>query len=85
MKTKFIKAMLDSCESPEEIDEVFKIAECESFDDRCALLEEEGCKYFDVPKDSRSRYELLKKMYTNDSSRLYRRMKKAKVLINEVL
>ena len=85
MKLKFIKALLEACETPEEIDEVFDMAEYDLFSDRCSLLEEEGVKYFDLSEDTKTRYEMLKQMYVNSSARAHRKIKKAKAIINEVL
>lgn len=85
MKLKFIKALLDACETPDEIDEVFDMAEYDLFSDRCLLLEEKGVKYFDLSADTKARYEMLKQMYVTDHARLCRKIKKAKAVINEVL
>ena len=85
MKLKFIKALLEACETPDEIDEVFNMAEYDLFSDRCSLLEEKGVKYFDLPEDTKARYEILKQMYVNDNARFYRKVKKAKAVLNEVL
>lgn len=63
--------MLEVCETLEEIDEVFNMAEYDLFSDRCLLLEEEGIKYFDLPEDTKARYEILKQMYVNDNVRFY--------------
>lgn len=54
MKLKFIKALLDACETPDEIDEVFDMAEYDLFSDHCSLLEEKGVKYFDLPEDTKA-------------------------------
>ena len=85
MKLKFVKAMLEVCETPDEIDEVFDIAEYDTFPDRCALLIEKDCKYYDLPKESAAQYEVLKQMYTNSSARMHRKIQNAKDIINDAL
>ncbi len=85
MKLKFVKALLEVCETPDEIDEVFDMAGYDMFTDRCALLIERDCKYFDLPKEPAAQYEALKIMYTNSSSRMHRKIQNAKDIINEAL
>ena len=69
MKLKFIKALLEACETPDEIDEVFDMAEYDLFSDRCLLLEEKGARYFDLPEDTKARmmdaYNQAKASYEN--------------------
>lgn len=80
-KNKFIKAMLDVCDNPSEIDEVFDLFKIDSISDRCNFLKEEGVKYFDLPKDDNSQYEILKMMYTEPHTKSARERVKVKKFI----
>ena len=85
MKDKFVKALLDVCDTPEEVDEVFNLANIDSFSERCDFLIEKGVKYFDLPTDKKIRYELLKQMYTNYHTKFERKKKVAKEVISQIL
>lgn len=85
MKEKFIRALLDACETVDEIDEVFDIAQENDIQKRCDFLIEKGVKYFDLPKDPEGLYEILKIMYVNVNSRFGRKRRAAKELLNIIL
>lgn len=69
MKLKFVKALLEECETPDEIDDVFDSAEYDLFSERCALLEEK-VECSNLSQDTRARYEALKQAYINKKQSL---------------
>ena len=68
MKLKFVNALLDECETLDEIDDVFDFAEYDLFSKRCSLLEEK-VKCSNLPHDTRIRYGVLKQAYINKKQR----------------
>lgn len=80
-KDKFIKAMLDVCDTPGEIDEVFDLFEVDFLSERCEYLKEKEAKYFDLPEDSNNQYEILKMMYTEPHTKFSRERAKVKKFI----
>lgn len=40
VKNKFIQALIDVCDNPDEVDEVFTLADVSSFEERCSFLTE---------------------------------------------
>lgn len=68
MKLKFVNALLDECETLDEIDDVFDFAEYDLFSERCSLLEEK-VKCSNLPHDTRIRYGVLKQAYINKKQR----------------
>lgn len=85
MKDKFIQALVDVCDNPEEVDEVFALAGISSFEEKCSFLTEKSAKYFDLPKDLKIRYEFLKTIWTNSHSKFERKRKIAKEVISQIL
>ena len=80
MKDKFIQALLDVCDTSEEVDEVFTLSNISSFEERCNFLTEKSAKYFDLPSDGKIRYEFLKTIWglaltqnLNEKERLQKR------------
>lgn len=84
MKDKFIKAMLEVCDSYEEIDEVFILANITSASKKIEFLKEDGVKYYDLPTDDSDRAEFLMQTYADPTSKHFRKTRKAKQLINEL-
>jgi hypothetical protein len=85
MDAKFIRAMLEVCDTKEEIDFVFEDSNVESFEKRCNYLKENGVEYFDLPKDFKSQYEVLKMMYIQPTSKDFRKKSVAGKLLREVV
>ncbi len=85
MKDKFIQALVDVCDTPEEVDEAFALAEVSSFEERCSFLTEKSAKYFDLPADPKVRYEVLKAIWTESHSKFERKRKIAKEVISQIL
>lgn len=85
MKDKFVQALLEVCETTEEVDEVFDIANIIDKMEQYALLREEGVQYFDLPQDADSAVEVLKQMYVEPMARTMRERRKARKLIDKLL
>lgn len=85
MKDKFIQALIDVCDSPDEVDEVFTLADVSSFEERCSFLTEKSAKYFDLPTDPKIRYDFLKTTWTSSHSKFERKRKIAKEVILQIL
>lgn len=85
MKDKFIQALIDVCDTPEEVDEVFTLADVSSFEERCSFLTEKSAKYFDLPTDPKIRYDFLKTTWTSSHSKFERKRKIAKEVILQIL
>ena len=77
--------MLDVCDTPEEIDEVFRLANEYSIPVRCSYLMESDAEYFDLPSDERSRYFILKQIWVEPDSKFRRKRKIAKEVLSQVL
>lgn len=85
MKDKFIQALLDVCDTPDEVEEVFTLANISSFEERCNFLTEKSAKYFDLPTDPKIRYDFLKTIWTSSHSKFERKRKIAKEVISQIL
>lgn len=85
MKDKFIQALLDVCDTPDEVEEVFTLANISSFEERSNFLIEKSAKYFDLPSDSKSKYEVLKVTWTEPHVKFERKRKTAKEVILQIL
>lgn len=85
MEKKYIVAMLDVCDTPEEIDEVFRLANEYDIPVRCSYLMEDGVRYFDLPSDEKNRYTILKQMWVEPTAKFYRKKKIARELISQIL
>lgn len=85
MKDKFIQALIDVCDNPDEVDEVFTLADVSSFEERCSFLTEKSAKYFDLPTDPKIRYDFLKTTWTSSHSKFERKRKIAKEVILQIL
>lgn len=81
METKFIIALLEACDTPEEVDWVFELAKIESFEVRCAYLKETDVTYFDIPNEPQAAYNTLKLMYTERHTKFMRVKRKVKEFI----
>lgn len=85
VKDKFIQALVDVCDTPDEVDEVFTLADISSFEERCNFLTEKSAKYFDLPSDGKVRYDFLKTAWTSSHSKFERKRKIAKEVILQIL
>ena len=85
VKDKFIQALIDVCDNPDEVDEVFTLADVSSFEERCSFLTEKSAKYFDLPTDPKIRYDFLKTIWTSSHSKFERKRKIAKEVISQIL
>lgn len=85
VKDKFIQALIDVCDNPDEVDEVFTSADVSSFEERCSFLTEKSAKYFDLPTDPKIRYDFLKTTWTSSHSKFERKRKIAKEVILQIL
>ena len=81
METKFINALLEVCDTPEEVDWVFELAKIESFRERCEYLKETDVTYFDIPNEPYAAYNTLKSMYTEKHTKFMRNKRKVKDFI----
>lgn len=85
MKDKFIQALIDVCDNPDEVDEVFTLADVSSSEERCSFLTEKSAKYFDLPTDPKIRYDILKTTWTSSHLKFERKRKIAKEVILQIL
>lgn len=85
MEAKFIRAMLQVCDTKEDIETVFNVANIQSFEERCNYLKEDGIQYFDLPKDFETQYKTLSMMYAEPTSKDFRKKSIAGRLLREVV
>lgn len=81
MDKKFINALLNACDTPEEVDWVFELAKIESLAERCDFLKETDVTYFDIPNEPKAAYNILKFMYTEQHTKLMRKKRMVKEFI----
>ena len=85
MKKKYIEALLDVCDTQEEIDEVFRMAKEYDILVRCSYLMESDVKYFDLPSNEKSKYLILKQMWVEPTAKFHRKRKIAKEVLSQIL